>query len=87
MSEMEFSLNKDAVFATLKEILVSEFELEPDSISPEKRLDEDLKLDSLDAIDLLMGLNDHIGEKVDPALFKNARTLQDVVELVYPLWK
>ena len=84
---MRFSLGKDAVFATLKELFVSEFKLEPDSISPEKRLDEDLQLDSLDMVDLTVNLKDSTNGELDPSLFKNACTVKDLVDLVYPLWK
>ena len=68
-------------------MLISEFKIAPESIEPHKRLDEDLELDSLDMVDIIIGLKDHTDEKVDPALFKNARTVQDVVDLVHPLWK
>ena len=84
---MEFSLGKDAVFTVLKEFLTTEFKFEPDSINLEKRLNEDLQLDSLDMVDLIVNLRDHAGEEIDPALFKNARTVQDLVDSVYPLWK
>ena len=80
-------MEKDAIFTRVKEIIASEFELDPDLISPEKRWDEDLGLDSLDAVDLILSLGDHIGEKIDPALFKDARTLQDMVDLLQPFWK
>ena len=80
-------MGKDAIFAKLKEIIASEFELDPDSISVEKRWSDDLDLDSLDAVDLILCLEDHIGEKIDPALFKDARTLQDMVDLLQPIWK
>ena len=77
----------DVIFEVIKEILISEFKAAPESVALEKRLDEDLDLDSLDMVDLLIYLKNHIGEKADPALFKNACTLQDVVNLVQPLWK
>ena len=82
---MEFSLEKDAVFVMLKELLASEFKLKPDLISLEKRLDEDLQLDSLDMVDLVISLKDSTKKEIDPALFKNARTVQDLVDLVFPL--
>ena len=80
-------MTNDTVFEVIKEILILEFKVTPESIAPEKRLDEDLGLDSLDMVDLLIYLKDRVGEKVSPALFKNACTLRDVVELVRPLWK
>ena len=84
---MEFLLGKDDIYAKLKELFISEFELDAESIGLEKRLEEDLELDSLDAVDLLMSLGDYVNEKVDPALFKDAKTVQDMVDLLQPLWK
>jgi acyl carrier protein len=71
----------------VKELLIAEFELDADSIRPEQRLYDDLELDSLDAVDLVVCLKDHIEGKIDPALFKNARTVADVVDILCPLWK
>jgi acyl carrier protein len=79
-------LDKAVVFEKLKELMISEFEIDADSISPEKRLDDDLQLDSIDMVDLILSLSDYIGEKINPALFKDARTVRDLVELVSPLW-
>jgi acyl carrier protein len=80
-------VNKDAIFEKVKELLVAEFELDRGAIDPEKRLYDDLDLDSLDAVDLIVSLKDYIQGKIDPALFKDARTVQDVVDLLHPLWK
>jgi acyl carrier protein len=80
-------LNKDDVYEKIKELMISNFEVDADSISLEKRLDDDLKLDSLDMVDLILGLSDYIGEKIDPTLFKDAGTVQDLVNSVSPVWK
>jgi len=80
-------LDTNAIFNKVKELLVSEFKVAPESIALEKRLDEDLELDSLDMVDLIIALKDYIGEKVDPSLFRDVRTVRDVVDLLQPLWK
>ncbi|MDR1858425.1 MAG: phosphopantetheine-binding protein [Treponema sp.] len=80
-------MDNDIIYEKIKELLVSDFEVDPESIGLEKCLDEDLKLDSLDAVDIIISLKDYIGDKIDPALFKNARTVQDMVNLLQPLWK
>jgi len=77
----------NTVYTKLKDLMVSEFEIEAGLISLEKRLADDLKLDSLDMVDLIVCLKDHINEKIDPSLFKDACTVQDLVDLVHPLWK
>ena len=80
-------MGKDIIFEKVKELLISEFKVEPESIGLEKCLDEDLELDSLDMVDLVISLKEYIGEKIDPSLFKEARTVQNVVDLLQPLWK
>ena len=80
-------MNKHGIFEKVRELLISEFKVASEAIAPEKRLDEDLDLDSLDMVDLIVALKDHIGEKVDISQFKNVRTVQDTVDLLQPLWK
>ena len=80
-------MDKDTIFEVVKGLLISEFKVDAETIELEKHLDEDLDLDSLDMVDLIIYLNDYIGEKVDPSLFKEVHTLQDVVNLLEPLWK
>jgi acyl carrier protein len=80
-------LEKAAVYEKLKEIMISVFELDEDSIGLQKLLYDDLQLDSLDMVDLILSLNDNVDKKIDPSLFSGARTVQDLVNSLYPLWK
>ena len=80
-------MGKAAVYEKIKEIMISNFGIDAVSISPEKSLDDDLKLDSLDMVDLILGLSDYIGRKIDPTLFKDAGTVQDLIDSVFPFWK
>jgi len=79
-------MDKTVVYEKLKELMVCEFELDADSISIEKHLDDDLQLDSLDMVDLTLSLSSYLGKKLDPSLFKDARTVQDLVDLISPHW-
>lgn len=80
-------MKRDLIFNTIKELFISEFQIDADSISIEKHLENDLDMDSLDMVDVIVCLKDNIGDKVDPGLFKEARTVKDVVDLLEPLWK
>jgi acyl carrier protein len=84
---MDFFMNKDVIYEKIKELMISEFKVPADSISPGKRLHDDLELDSLDMVDLILALSDYIGERIDPTLFKEAGTVQDLVDSVSPIWK
>lgn len=73
---------KDEIFNHIKDILVKEFEQDASKLKPEALLIEDLDLDSIDAVDLVVRLQDLIGCKVQPDDFKQIRTLQDMVDAV-----
>ena len=70
------------VFQTLKDTLVEQFDLDPDRITPEARLAEDLDLDSIDAVDMIIKLQEMTGRKVSPEDFKSVRTVADVQHVI-----
>lgn len=79
-------MSKEELYSKIKAILVDEFEIEEEKIKPEALIGDDLDMDSIDAIDLISKLKEFIpGGKVDPAIFKSVKSLQDVVDQVYPL--
>lgn len=80
-------MNKDEIYQQLGKILDETFEIEPDQFSLESNLYEDLDLDSIDAIDLVVKIQDLTGKKVLPEDFKAARTVNDVVEIVSALFE
>ena len=78
-------MTKEEIFGRLKDILTTEFELEEASVTPEARLFDDLELDSIDAVDIMVKMKEHVPEKIDPEKFKKVVTIQDVTDLLYPL--
>jgi acyl carrier protein len=78
-------MTKEEIFVTIKDVLVQEFELDPAIVTPEAQLYTDLDLDSIDAVDLIVKMKQYVQGKIDPELFKQARTIQDVVEVLFPL--
>ena len=79
--------NKDEILSQLKNILSELFEIDPETVHPEATLYDELDLDSIDAIDLVVKLQEMTGKKVKPEEFKNVRTVQDVVDSIYELVK
>jgi acyl carrier protein len=69
----------------MQNILVDEFEMDKNKITPTARLYEDLELDSIDAVDMLVLMKEFVPGKIDPASFKQAVTVQDVVDILHPL--
>ncbi|SEH49923.1 acyl carrier protein [Magnetospirillum fulvum] len=78
-------MTREEIFTTLSGYLVEMFEVAPDSITLESRLFEELDLDSIDAVDLVVRLQDLTGKKIKPEQFKTVRTVADVVDRVHDL--
>ena len=78
-------MTKEEILHKMRAILVEEFKIDKDLIVPEAKLYNDLELDSIDAVDLLVKMKEFIPGKIEPDLFKKAVTVQDVVNLLYPL--
>ena len=69
----------------VKAILVEEFDVDEAKLKPEAQLFTELDLDSIDAVDLAVRLQQETGKKIDPEDFRRIRTLQDVTEAVAKL--
>ena len=78
-------MTRDEIYSELKIILIELFEIEPELITLESNLFEDLDIDSIDAVDLIVKLREMTGQKVDPEIFKKIRTLDDIVDAVIEL--
>ena len=78
-------MTRDEIYSELKIILIELFEIEPELITLESNLFEDLDIDSIDAVDLIVKLREMTGQKVDPEIFKEIRTLNDIIDAVIEL--
>lgn len=77
--------NRNDILQLIKDIMQEMFEIEPDEVTLEARLYEDLDFDSIDAVDMIVKLKEATGKAVKPEDFKNARTVNDVVEAIHKL--
>ena len=66
----------------LQQLFEELFEIEPEKVTPQARLYEDLDIDSIDAVDLVVRLKEITGKAVEPEQFKSVRTVQDIVDAV-----
>lgn len=78
-------MTRDEIQVRLSEFLVELFEVSPDAIKPNALLSEDLDLDSIDAIDLILKLQEFTGRKVSAEQFRTVRTVDDVIDQVHEL--
>ena len=75
-------LTRESVLERVREILVSSFELEPGAIQLDSHLIDDLDLDSIDAIDLAVELEQETGLRVEEQELRQIRRVGDIVELI-----
>lgn len=78
-------MTKAEILATLTAYLEEYFEIPRSKILPEANLYTELDLDSIDAVDLIVKLQELTQKKIPPAEFREVRTIQDVVEKVYEM--
>lgn len=75
-------MTKEEILRGITDVLADEFEIDRAKITPEARLNEDLDLDSIDAVDLVVRLQNMTGLRVKAEEFKSIRTLGDVVDVI-----
>jgi acyl carrier protein len=61
---------------------VEMFEVPREAVTPQAHLFEELDLDSIDAIDMVVKLQEMTGRRVNDAALKKVRTVNDVIDLV-----
>ena len=76
-------MNREKIIQQINKIFVDKFELDPKDLTPEKKIFEDLELDSLDIVDLITGLQHTFQIPLhDNKDLLQIKTLQDVYDLV-----
>ncbi len=83
-------MSKEELYEKIKNILVKEFELDESSVTPEALLGDVLDLDSIDAIDLIVKMKEFTPEgkpNIEPSVFKSVKTVQDVADALFEIWK
>jgi len=82
---MTATMTKDDIFQKLRQVLADSFRLDPAKITLESNLFTDLDLDSIDAVELAIQLQDITGRRVKAEEFRHVRTVNDVVEAVHAM--
>jgi len=76
-------LSREDIEGKLRSYLEDMFEIPAEKITPQARLYEDLDLDSIDAVDLVVKLQDLTGRKLKVDEFKSVRSVGDVIDRVH----
>ena len=73
---------KEEIFAWVADVLKQEFQFADEELSPDAHLVDDLDLDSIDAIDLTVRLEEKTGLSFKEDDLKSLQTIQDVVDFI-----
>lgn len=82
---MDKKYSKEDILKRLYEILKNDFEIEESLLNENADLFDDLELDSIDAVDLAVKLQEFTEKRISPDNFKQIRTINDVVCAIYDL--
>lgn len=78
-------LSREEILERLTVYLGELFDVPPEKVVPDARLYEDLDIDSIDAVDLVVQLQQLTRRRFKPEEFRSVRTVSDVVERVLEL--
>jgi len=76
-------LSREQIEGKLRSYLEDMFEIPAEKITLQARLYEDLDLDSIDAVDLVVKLQELTGRKLKVDEFRSVRSVGDVIDRVH----
>lgn len=77
--------NREDIRQMVVNILHDMFEIPTEKLKPEANLYTDLDIDSIDAVDLVVKLNEITGKRLQPDAFKSIRTIDDIINALMTL--
>ena len=75
-------MTKDVIIEKVNHLLVEEFEIEPELLTPEAALKQDLEIDSLDFVDIVVLIDREFGFKPTAEELKKVKTLDEFYDYI-----
>ena len=75
-------MTEQEIFEKVKAVIADKLQVEPEKVTLEARFIEDLGADSLDTVELIMGLEDEFGLEISNEEAEKIRTVKDAVEYI-----
>ena len=73
---------KNIIIEKIKEILAEQLDADPEEMTMDTKIAEDLEADSLDVVELLMSIEDEFEVEIPDEEIENLKTIGDVVEYI-----
>lgn len=70
------------VFEKIRDIIVEQLQVEKDEVNLETNLMKDLSADSLDAVEIIMAIEDAYGIEIPDEAAEKIQTVKDLVDFV-----
>lgn len=71
---------RDDLLARVRRILVAQFELAPEAVTPDARLVDDLDLDSIDGVAIVVHLEAELPVEISDEEIRRMATVGDIVD-------
>ena len=70
------------IFEKVKEILAEQLDLDPNDITLESLIQDDLGADSLDVVDMLMSIEDEFSVEIPDEVVETVKSVKDLVDYI-----
>ena len=77
-----YARRNEMVFDAIKEIIANKIQVDEDRITPETSLMKDLEADSLDAVEIIMGIEEKFDIEIPDAAAEGFQNVGDIVKYV-----
>ncbi|MDR2405065.1 MAG: acyl carrier protein [Deltaproteobacteria bacterium] len=75
-------MSDDDILERVKTVVVEQLTVEPQDVKLDASFQDDLGADSLDLVELMMGMEEEFGIKIDDEAAQNIRTVNDAVTFI-----
>jgi acyl carrier protein len=75
----------NVIFERIKEMIIEELNVPEEKVTMQARLAEDLGADSIDAVELIMNIEDEFNVQVSDEEAQNIKTVGDLVKYIEAL--